>query len=339
MSAYSDYRNYFMVFDNGISYQAEYLPVKGFKVGGNGVAYIDNNDNFKVFYNGTSNILLDIAPSDYRATNDIISFYNNQILYVFDNGKSTRLPGWVNNYVVGDSIIGYYDENSGYYKIYYNGELTNLPDAIDVNNPTSFVAGDNILAYINIDGKLKAYYHNQVYDLGTNHVSSYKSGASTVAFMDEYSQSFKVFYDGNIATMETLAPQSFQAGDNLIAYVDANNNFKIFYRGNLFTISTIAPQFYTVTDNMVVFGTDNVNFSVFHKGKTYLLERNTPTNYQKDLNAVAYLDSYGYLKLFINDEVKQVATIKTTNYTLTKNVLMYNIGMNDIRFFWNGKQY
>ena len=339
LSGYLDYKNYFFVFDNGINYQAEYNPVKSYKVGGNAVAYVDNADNFKVFYNGKAYPLADIAPSQYSATDELVVYYRDRILSVFENGNSQRLPGWASVYTVGDSIVGFYDENSGYFKIYYNGALTNLPDGIDATNLNSFKAGDNIIAYFGIGGQFKAYYKNKVFDLGTTHVSSYDAGASTIGYVDEYSQSFKVFYDGDVAQMENIAPKSMQVGDNQIAYVDAGGSFKIFYKGSIFTISSYEPNFYRTTDNVVIWGTENVTFNVFYKGQIYQLEKNVPTNYQTDLNSVAYLDSYGYLKLFSDGETKQVSNIKVTDYVLTKNVLMYKTGLYDFHFYLKGKEY
>lgn len=339
LGAYSDYRNYFYVFDNGVHNQAEFMPIKTSKTGGNSVAYIDNSDNFKVFYNGKAYLLADIPPSNFMATDNIVAYYKDKILSVFDNGNAMRLPGWAINYIVGDSIAGFFDENSGYYKIYYKGEVIVLPDALDMNSMTSFSAGDNTIAYRTSAGRLKAFYHGKFYDLGTNNTTAYKAGAGLVAFMDDYSQSFKVFYDGIIATLENLAPRSMQVGDNLIAYVDAGGNFKIFYKGDVYTISTVEPEFYSVTDNVVVFGTENINFSVFYKGKIYLLEKNTPTEYKKDFNSVAYIDRYGYLKLFCDGQTTQVSNIRINSYTLTNNVLMYRTGLNDIHFYMNGKTY
>jgi len=339
LGAFSDYRNYFYVFDNGINYQVEFMPVKEYKVGGNSVAYIDNSDNFEVFYNGRTYSLADLPPASYNATDNIVVYYRDKILSVFENGKTTRIAGWASNYVVGDSIAGFFDENSGYYKIYYHGEIAFLPDALDVNSPATFTAGDNILAYINNAGRFKAYYRDKVYDLGTNRVSAYKAGASTIGFIDDYIQSFNVFYDGVIATLENLPPKSMQAGDNLIAYVDAGGYFKIFYKGDAYTINTFEPEFYSVTDNVVVYGTENVGFNVFYKGKIYLLDKFIPAKYQQDLNSVAYIDSYGYLKLFNDGQITQVSNIRLTDYTLTKNVLMFRTNLNDIHFFLNGKTY
>ena len=340
LSAFSDYRNYFYVFDNGnLPALMESLPVKFYQVGGNAVLYADNSDNLKVYYKGNKIDVADFTPAAYVATDNYIVYFNNRILYVFDNGKNQRMPGWVTNYVVGDSIVGFLDENTNQYKVYTNGETIPLPDALDNNSMTSFVAGDNILCYANAQSEQKAFYHNKVYDLGTNHVSKCLAGTSTIGFQDDYSQTFKVFYDGTVATMENQMPKSFQVGDQLIAYIDAQSNFKIFYKGDLITVFNYEPDFYSAVDNVVVFGTENFGFNVFYKGKVYKLESTTPTNFQKDFNSVAYIDQYGYLKMFSDGEIKQVSQIKITDYILNKNVLMYKMNLNDYHFFLNGKDY
>jgi len=339
LAAYYDYRSYFYVFDNGANQQAEYLPVKSYKVGGNAVAYVDNSDNFKVFYAGKSYPLADVAPTAYSATDDLVVYNIDKLLSVFDNGTATKMPGWATSFVSGDSIVGYFDDNGGLYKVYYGGVVNPLPDVIDDNSISTFIAGDNLLAYFNADGNFRAFFHNKVYDLGTNHVSKYQAGSSTIAFMDEYSQTFKVFYNGVVATMENQPPKSMQCGDDLIAYIDATGSFKIFYKGSLITVMTYEPGFYSTVDNVVAFGTDNVDFNVFYKGNVYKLETNTPVNYQLDYNSVAYIDPYGYLKLFSDGKTKQVTSLKITDYTLTKNVLMYKTAMFDYHFYLNGTEY
>ena len=52
ISAYSDYRGYLQAFDQGMFHQLEYLPVKSYKVGSSSVAYIDNKNDFKIYYKG-----------------------------------------------------------------------------------------------------------------------------------------------------------------------------------------------------------------------------------------------------------------------------------------------
>jgi hypothetical protein len=262
------------------------------------------------------------------------------LLSVFDNGKITNLPGWATaGYVAGDSIIGYYDDNSGSYQIYHDGIAEPFPEILQDTSYSSFIAGDNILAYKGPGSRLEAYFHGVIYDLGTNEASSYKPGMNIVAFMDEFSQSFNVFYDGKITKLENLAPKSYRAGDNLVAYVDYSGNFKIFYKGDVTIIASTEQDFYSVVHNVVVFGTDNVNFSVFFKGENFLLETMLPIQHKEDYNSVGYIDAYGYLKLFSEGRTYEVSPFKLSKFVLTQNVLRYNLGLNDIHFFLNGKTY
>jgi hypothetical protein len=339
LASFTDYMGRFMIFDNGNISSYETNQVKFSQVGGNCIIYADNSDNFKAYYQGRIYELADFTPSKYQATDNLAIFFSNRIVSVFDNGTVVNLPGWASSYVSGDSIVGFYDLNSSYYKVYYNGTTTELPDVVNSTSITSFKAGDNILAYLNADGLFKAYYHNQVYDLGTSHVSSYQMGSSIVAYMDEYNMAFKVFYDGNSSTLETVAPKSFKAGDQLVAYVDNAGNFKIFYKGDVSAIASFEPDFYTVEDNVVAFGTENVSFNIFYKGKVYQLESNTPANYQLDFNSAAYVDKYGYLKIFTDGETTQASDLKIPKFKLTGNVLMFKTGPYDFHFFLNGKAY
>ncbi len=339
LGSYTDYMGRFMIFDNGNTTSVESMPVKSVQVGGNAVVYADNSDNFKAYYQGKIYDLADFTPSLCVATDNLVVYSSNKIVSVFDNGNVINLPGWASSYVAGDSIVGFYDSNSSYYKVYYGGSTDPLPDVVDGNSIASFKAGDNILAYLNADGFFKAYFHNQVYDLGTSHVSSYQLGSSIVAYMDEYNMAFKIFYNGNISTLESVAPKSYKAGDQVVAYVDNGGSFKIFYKGDVTTIGSFEPDFYAVEDNVVAFGTENVSFNVFYKGKIYQLETNTPTSYQLDFNSVAYVDKYGYLKIFTDGQTTQASDIKISKFKLTKNVLMFKTGLNDFHFFLNGKAY
>ena len=339
LGAYTDYRGYFYIFENGNRIQWETLPVKQTKVGGNSVIYLDNADNLRAYYHGEKVELADFQPALFTNTDNYGAFYNNHMLYVFDNGKTVKMPGWTGYFSIGDSIVGAYDDNATQYNVYYNGELHALPDLVDTTIKNGTVAGDNLLVYRSTDGKLKTYYHNQVFDLGTDHPGSYAAGTSTVAFMDLYSMTFKVFYDGQVATLETQAPKSYKVGDGIIAYVDALNNFKIFYKGNLMTVFTYAPDFYAVKDNVVPFGVDNTGFNVFYKGQLYKLESSSPLSYQYDFNTVAYLDAYGYLKVFSDGVTTPASEVIISKFKLTKNVVMYKTDLNEFNIFLNGQQY
>ena len=336
LSAYSDYKNYFYAFDNGVSKQLEYLPVQWYKIGANTIAYLDNSNTFKAYYKGEKITLLDAAPTDYIVNDNMIIYYAGKTLSIFENGTTTLLSGWASNRIIGDSIVGCVDQNASLYKIYYNGQVRSLPDVIDNSSIGSFCAGDNILAYKNMDGYLKIYYRNQIFNTEVFQPSKYLAGANTVAFTNDATQEFNVFYKGAVTTLETQPPVSFTVADDMVAYVDINQNFKVFYNGEKNDLASFAPESYLAKDNILSYY-DNVNFIVFYKGKTYTLTRNIPIGCQMSLNTLAYLDTQGHLNVFYDGKTGSVNNEKINVFQLTGNTIKFSNSMNESHFFGNGQ--
>ena len=338
LSAYFDYKNYFFVFDNGQSKEMEYMPVKWYKTGKNAVAYVDNTGNFKGYYNGQTTQLMDVAPANCIPADDFIVYYSTKMLQVFDRGNSVLLSGWTTDYVVGDSITGFFDEKYNTYKIYYRGEVLPLPNAAGEQIKV-VCAGDNLLAYKGSNDFLKIYYNNQVFNLEINQISNCRAAANTVAFMDESEQVFKVFYKGSLITLEKFTPQSFIVGDDMVAYVDNNSSLKVFYQDRIIQLSPFVPQLYKVSDNIFIYA-DDINFNVFYKGDSYTLEKYIPKDYQIDLSTLAYIDREGYLNAFYNGKTKRVHNEKPVSYELSGNTIKFVTSVsNEIHFFMNGRVY
>src|ERR1035437_731731 len=203
LSAYLDYKNYFYVFDNGVSKEMEYLPVKWYKVGKNAVVYFDNSNNLKAYYQGDKQDLLFASPTDCWAMDDFIVYFANSSLYVFDKGNIVLLSRFTTDYTIGDSIVSCFDQNTSTYKIYYHGNIFYLPeDVLDATSLKSFMAGDNLLAYINVDGFLKIYYNGHLFNTEANQSPRYKAAANIVAFVNDATREFKVFYKGNVIPLD-----------------------------------------------------------------------------------------------------------------------------------------
>ncbi len=101
-------------------------------------------------------------------------------------------------------------------------------------------------------------------------------------------------------------------------------------------VSSFAPVFYDATDNVVVFF-DNRFYTAFYNGKITTLETYVPQSIQKDYNTVAYIDRSGYLQALYGGKQQKISEEKITSFELSGNVLKYNSGMSDIKFFVNGK--
>lgn len=338
LSAYSDYKNYFYVFDDGVSKQLEYLPVQWFKIGGNTVVYLDNTNTLRAYYKGEKYILSEIQPTACTATDNMIVYFSGSALKIFDKGNTILLSSWATDCIIGDSMVGCVDNNIHAYKIYYNGQEHYLPDVLDYPVIKSFCIGDNILAYKNMDEYLKIHYRNQIFNMEVYQPARYKASANTVAFVNESTQEFSVFYKGAVSVLEKQPPISFSVSDDMVAYVDGSQNFKVFYNGEIVELSSFAPQFYKAEDNILVYS-DNVNFSVFYKGKTTVLEKNIPKEYKIDVSTLAYNDLHGFLNVFFEGKTIRASSEKINGYQLSGNTVKFSDSMNEWHFFVNGKTF
>ncbi len=337
LAAYTDYKNYFFAFDNGPNIQLESQPITSYKIGGNAIAYVNGVDNFRAYYKGDSYDLLSISPARYDACDNYVVFYRDMILNVFDNGKRTLLSGNTTSYAVGDSMVAFYDLNSAYLRAYYNGQTQDIEGVYGVDpDSVKFKVGDNILAYINSANQFKIYYHERILNLESYAPTTFKVGKNIVAYLDAYTQAFKIFYSGMNYTVESNAPISFIAGDDMVAYVSNTGDFKVFYQGQLLKIASFTPSFYDVTDNVLIYF-DGKYFTAFYKGKITTLETYLPTNIQKDFNTVAYIDRSGYLQALYYGKQQRISEEKVKMFELTGDVLKYNSGVSDFKFFIKGQ--
>ncbi len=336
LSAYTDYKNFFYAFDNGPNILLESQPVVSYKVGRSAIPYVNGAGSFKAYYQGDIYDLLSIAPANYIAAGNYVAYYRDMALWVFDKGKRTMVSGYCKSYMAGDSMLGFYDLNSHMLKVYYNEQVVELENIYGQEDSTNFKVGDNILAYVNNAGQFKIFYKEQTIVLEGSEPTNYQVGKNIVAYVDGYTQAFKIFYKGMSYTVESIPAASYVAADDMVAYVTASGDFKIFFQGQLLKASTIAPVFYQAKDNVLLFY-DNRYFTAFYNGKITTLETYVPSSYQKDLNTIAYIDRNGYLQALYNGKKQKISQEKVNMFELTGNVLKYNSGISDFRFFVNGK--
>jgi hypothetical protein len=335
--AYVDYKNYFYAFDDGASKQLEFNPIQQYKIGGNAIVYVDYSGTVKVYYNGETNDLRIQSPKEIIATDDLIFIYSAGVLKVFDQGDVEVASPNTNSYFPGDSLIGFFDNNTYALKVYYKKEVSSLEDYIGGGGGRA-VAGDNILAWVNKEDHFKVFWQGETYELESTPPDNFRAAMNTLAYIDKFTQAFKVFYKGKTVQLESYRPKHFQVGDNMVVYVDNTGHFKIFYDGATWDASAFEPPFYKVEDNILVFG-DYQHFMVFYKGKTYQLESYAPTSYKVDYSTVAYVDRDGYLKVFQDGLQQKVSEEKINSFELSRNILRFTTGLDQNNFFSRGKTY
>lgn len=337
LAAFTDYQKNFWVFDSGKFRQLEYQPVLSYQTADHSVGYVTNGNHFKIY---TNHIDYDINPlvDNYNVTNHLATYEIGTQLYVFENGQKQLLSKFVGNYLVGDSVVAFFDTEQYFFQAYYKGEIINLEDGLIYANARAFLVGNNIVAYIDAFNNFKVFYNGQVTELLQTGGITAKIGRNVMAFLDPYSDFLQVFYKGQVIEQENFRPMSFQVGYEKVAYVDNMETFKLFDNGETYIVSDFKPDKYQLKDNMLVFHQQGQLFA-FYKGERYLIENYIPAKYEINDDAIAYLDQNGYLNLFDKGEHKVLTYEVVNDFEVMRNVVIFNVGMNTTKVYFEGNIY
>ncbi len=344
LAAYTDFQDRFIVFDRGDKEILEYQEVKSFQIGANLVAYVDYADNFKVYHNGKVKTLEIGGVRNYKVTNYLLAYSMTDILKVYDNGKTKTLSNNTTEFVIGDSLIAFYDDYFVSLNAYYNGEIFTQNMRLLGETINKFRAGNNIAAVVTaVDQNFWVFYHGEVHKINDFvQQVNYKVGRDIMGFIDYPTNTFKAFYKGEIYDLEPIKPLSYQMGEELMAYIDQNNNFKVFENGQLATISTYPPDTFLVKDSIIVYRELN-NLKAYYKGKIYEIENNfIPTEFMIGGYSLAYLDANQNIKVFQKGESKVVnygSQFQVNDFDLINNVVIFNVGVNTTLIYYNDQLY
>jgi hypothetical protein len=338
IAAYTDYRGAFQVFDRGVFQQAEYLPVKSFQAGGNSVAYVDNTGEFRIYYNGRKyHQLYATDQFSYYLSNYLTAYKVGTVLYVFEKGKSQKVSYYCSQFYVGDSLVAYYDDSNYNLGVYYNGSNGPVESSL-LASPQNVKAGSNILAYVNQSGYFKLFYHGEVIDIDVTTPMSFEAGRDIVAYVDGYQKYFHLFYKGQSAQVDVNPPESYKVGYGVMAYVDYDGNFRVFNNGATRRLLSQKPDFFDVKGNMIVYAY-NGEFRTFADGESKLIDDILPKEYKLSNDGVAYVDLVGKLKFYTSGKMHTVSHETVNEYYVNNDVVWYVVGTNTWKVWYNGANY
>ena len=256
---------------------------------------------------------------------------------MFDKGKTEKVSFFCNQFFVGDSIIAYYDDSNYNLGVFYNGSNETVESSL-LASPQTVKAGSNVLAYVNQSGYFKVYYHGEVTDVDVSTPVSFEAGRDIVAFVDGYQKYFHLFYKGQTAQVDVNAPESYKVGFGIMAYVDYDGNFRVFNNGATRRLISQKPDFYDVKGNMIVYGY-NSEFRTFADGESKLIDDIMPKEYKLSTDGVAYIDVDGVLKFYNHGKLYVVSHETVNKYFVNNEVVWYMVGTNTWKVFYNGANY
>lgn len=360
LSAFTNLQNQFMVWDNGMIRKIEYLLPAEYQVGRIAIPYIDNSRNFKIYANGGVTKINDGFTNSFKASENLVTFLNARSLNVWDNGKITNLSKYCEQYLLGDSLVLFFDGVQREYRAYYGGQVYTIEgflagasfpvpandsvaarvltdrDIASGQLPSIKVAA-NLAAYINYANQFHIFYKGEILDQEDFLINSFDVGRNTVAYLNQDNE-FKVFHKGTTTTIDNFAPYEYAAGDDLVAYIDRDNYFKIFYQDSIYSIGFFQPDF-LVKDNIVAFRDATGYFKVFYKGHVYTLESYYPRSFKASYHSLAYVNQANVLRVFTEGETYDVTEADIASWRLDYDVVQYRFGSNMYKVFYKGKTY
>lgn len=337
ISAYVDYRGYLYAFDKGTFHKLEYLPPTSYKVGGNAVAYIDNKNDFRIYYGGEVYTQLNAADFYYTVTENLVAYRVGRVLYVFDEGEKKTLSYYSTMLTTCDSVLAFFDDSNYNLYTYYNHRMAELESSL-LEVPRSLRCGPNTIAWINQSNFFNVFYQGRTFTLDNIAPLSFSPGRDIVAYVDGYDHYFHLFYYGDTAMVETFAPDSFKVGYGIMAYTDYLGNFRVFSKGKTDKLLSDRPDFFKVQGNIITYAY-NRSFYAWYQGRVYNLETFVPSDIQTGINGVAWLDESGRLMFFDRGKTYTASYEVINSYSLDGNVLKFEVGTNTTHMFFEGQTY
>jgi len=341
-SAYTNIRNEFFIFDNGLFKNIEPLRPVSYKIGRQGIAYLDNQSIFKLYSSGSVITINDMFTTSYDISDNLMMFRSGNRISVIDGNKAILLSKLCESFKMGDSVVLFYDINKRSFNGYYDGDIIELESFLnlgenDLKFDSTVKVSDNIGAYINYNEQFKVFFNKHSEILENQPVKEFKVGRNLVGYID-INNIFKIYYKGQSYVIDPFAPKSFMVGDDLIAFQSNDGYFKIFHKGNLYTIGYFEPK-YQVADRLVAFEDLNGYFKIFHEGTQTQIDIYYPEKFLIGYNSMAYVNKNNFLRLFSMGKLYDISSMSINEFRLDYDVLQYKVGFNSFKIFYNGEYY
>ena len=337
---YYDYYNHFYVFDNGKNIQLESEPVDSIRAGNDYLAYIAQNGNLKVYYNGETETIEENIPNVMIATANAFVYKMAQRLMIYEHGEKKQLSSWAQNCLAGDNIVTWQQVNTLNIMAYQNGEIKTIESGFSVKAIDTSKTGKNIFAYSDMNHEFKIFYNDVVYDSQLNNIRNFRCGQSTVAYLDRFNNSFNVFYDGTFSVIADHLPKGYTVADNMVVYTDINDNFMMYYAGRTVTLETFLPTYRRARENILIYYYEP-ELKIVYGGQVFTVDKLTAQpNILLGPSSALYLDNNNRPKYFYKGKVyENFLTEPILEMHLYRDLPVFKYGNNTVGFYFDGKMY
>ena len=255
---------------------------------------------------------------------------------VFDDGVKIQLDHRkVESYKAGNNLVAYINLQNELW-VYQNGKQKKIIDWVK-----NYTITDNILAFG--DNGFLNVYENGNARLLCSQTGLHGIGDSIVAYHDIQNNSFEVYYNQKILQLETdllNGIESFKVGENLVAYINPQNYFLAFYQGEIIQLMyTDDPIKFEVGLNTIAYINPVIeSFHVVYYGEEKELEEYPPLSFKCGDNMVAYVTMEGEFFQYYKGNKREVSSFAPDSYTVVDDMLVYEM-LGRLYAFYEGQSY
>ena len=171
---------------------------------------------------------------------------------------------------------------------------------------------------------LKVFYQGQIQTLETFTPELVGFNRDLVVYKDQY-DNMKFFQDGVVHETNLPVTSYFFTGEGFAVYLTPQNEFVVYYKGEQTVLIQDKPVKLLVKENLIAYTDKGNNFWCWYKGQKYWLERYVPLSYKADNDMLVYQDLDGRLKAFYYGEQVQVSNQIVKSYDLYNEAVTYSL--------------
>lgn len=225
-------------FYNGVNEQLEAFPlqdvnpgddvhVSNGKIADNLFAYVDQSNNFKVFYHGQKITLETYAPQSYVVDRDMVMYldYNSNFKFFYKGESIETSINNITNYWTGERFLAYYNLQ-GQLTVWYNGEEKTLAQ----DRPKSLLVKENMIAFVDQGNHFWVWYNGELTMLDSNPVSNYKIDNDILVYQDQYGR-LQGYYFGQPIAISDQIVSSYNLFNETITYQLVRGEIKVWCKG------------------------------------------------------------------------------------------------------------
>jgi len=266
------------------------------------------------------------------------------------------LVSFFSGFSFAQKVIPFVDFNN-WFRTVSNGEM----GYIELQQITSYKAGDNLVAYIDIRGNLRVFDGEKKTDLSnmnldfkiSDNLLAWNIGATLmmwdagkiktlnffggeyivkddiIMYVDTRYNSISCYWNGQIypiqiSTGDLFLKNSAKIGENIFAFADNGSLYKIFYKGNMYELGVWngSIDFQSGTDIVAFNDPTTRTFAAFDNGAFIDVEDQWVKKYKAGRGFVVYEDINNNLMLYKNGDKKMLSPFPGT-WDVVDDVVMY----------------